>query len=222
MENTRRRTKNAMMNTFLQTPGRRCFRSSSYLVQVQRGIDNPPSVVSREQFHPVGAPRQGCDAVFVNPSDVKSPELGGNRQSHQRKEGSARAGALGTRWTEPSHFWGSRVPFAHVPSKPRGQPGIARRNSSRHMCFLRVLPEPTCYLVTEHAVGAFLAIAVQADEGSHSKPWGLATAVRDAEPVGSPACSSRAATTPAGRRRPARRLCLRPPGHRSSSAASPP
>lgn len=50
------------------------------------------------------------------------------------------------------------------------------------MCFLRVLPEPTCYLVTEHAVGAFLAIAVQADEGSHSKPWGLATAVRDAEP----------------------------------------
>lgn len=55
-----------------------------HLVQVQRGEHNSPFIISREKFHPVGAPRQRSDGAFMEANDIKTPQLHRDRQKAVR------------------------------------------------------------------------------------------------------------------------------------------
>lgn len=47
----------------------------SYLVQVQRWENHSSLIISREQFHPIGAPRQRCDGTLMEANDIKASQL---------------------------------------------------------------------------------------------------------------------------------------------------
>lgn len=47
----------------------------SHLVQVQRWENHPSLIISREQFHPIGAPCQRCDGALMEANHIKSPQL---------------------------------------------------------------------------------------------------------------------------------------------------
>lgn len=53
-----------------------------HLVQVQRWENHTSLIISREQFHPIGAPRQRCDGTLMEANYIKTSQL-----EIQRKRG---------------------------------------------------------------------------------------------------------------------------------------
>lgn len=56
------------------THGHSCVRWV-HLVQVQRWENHASLIVPREQFHPIGAPRQRRDGTLVEADDIKTSQL---------------------------------------------------------------------------------------------------------------------------------------------------
>lgn len=56
----------ACVHSFVQ-----CF----HLVQVQRGENHTSLIIPREQFHPIGTPRQRCDGALMDANYIETSQL---------------------------------------------------------------------------------------------------------------------------------------------------
>lgn len=66
-----------------------CMHSSVqwfHLVQVQRWENHTSLIISREQFHPIGAPRQRCDGTLMEANYIKPSQLQIQRKREKMME----------------------------------------------------------------------------------------------------------------------------------------